>query len=110
MPGDKLNGVRRGARSELLAALDLMNRGDEVFRAMSPSASCDLLILRNGKPLRVEVKTGRKAKSGDGYSFGSINQTYFDLLAVVVGDQVIYNPERTGYSRKRQRDEEADHG
>jgi hypothetical protein len=47
-----------GALSELIATTDLIKKGYEVFRAVSPSASCDLIILKNGKLHRIEVRTG----------------------------------------------------
>lgn len=53
-----------GARSELLVCADLIRLGYEVFRAVSPQCSCDLMILRKGIPERVEVRTGRRTRTG----------------------------------------------
>ena len=47
-----------GAISELKVATDLLSKGYDVFRALSPSCSCDLAILQKDKLLRVEVRTG----------------------------------------------------
>ena len=38
-----------GAISELMVSADLLKKGYEVFRAVSPSCSCDLAILRDTK-------------------------------------------------------------
>src|SRR5208337_2252007 len=46
-----------GAVSELEVAADLMRREFEVFRALSPAASCDLIAIREGRILRIEVRT-----------------------------------------------------
>lgn len=56
--GHKLSTGTTGAISELAVATDLLRRGFEVFRSLSPTASCDLAILRGDRFLRVEVKTG----------------------------------------------------
>ena len=47
-----------GALAEILVSADLMRRGYQVFRALSPNAPCDLIVLNNGFPLLVEVRTG----------------------------------------------------
>lgn len=49
---------RKGAQGELIAAVDLTDRGFEVFRAIDPVASTDLIAHRDGKSWRVQVKTG----------------------------------------------------
>lgn len=47
-----------GAVSELYAGMDLMLKGWETFRALSPACSCDLIAQREGVSIRVEVRTG----------------------------------------------------
>jgi len=55
----------KGALSELLVCADLTMRGYEVFRAVSPCASTDLIVLGcDGKAIRVEVKTGLRIENG----------------------------------------------
>lgn len=91
-PQRNLNNKRTsGAVSELFVALDLFNKGLEVFRAMSFTASCDFAIIHKGKLLKIEVTTGH-------YSKGKIlkkkkNRKQFDILAIVVGEEIIYEPE-----------------
>jgi hypothetical protein len=54
-----------GAIGELAAGADLLRRGYEVFRALSPSCSCDLVAVRDGQILRIEVRTGnRNSRTG----------------------------------------------
>ena len=47
-----------GAISELLASVDLMKKGYEVYRALSPSSSCDIFALKNKISKKFEVRTG----------------------------------------------------
>jgi hypothetical protein len=53
-----------GALAELLASVDLMKRGYEVFRALSPACSCDLIAMKAGVILRVEVRSARRKIDG----------------------------------------------
>lgn len=53
-----------GAAGELLATVDMIAKGYEVFRAVSPSTSCDLIALKDGKLYRVEVRTGLPSTNG----------------------------------------------
>jgi hypothetical protein len=86
-----------GAISELLVAADLLGRGYEVFRAVSPACSCDLAILSSGVLTRVEVRTGVIGKTGKVYvSFSKKHDVgRSDVLAVVVNGQITYTPELT---------------
>lgn len=46
-----------GALAEMAVAVDLLERGYEVFRSVSPAATCDLVVLLGTRSLRVEVRT-----------------------------------------------------
>lgn len=48
-----------GAIAELMVCVDMMAMGYEVFRAISPSCSSDLIALKKSKAIRIEVRTGR---------------------------------------------------
>jgi hypothetical protein len=78
-----------GALRELIAASDLMKKGWEVFRSMSPACPCDLIIMSRNVMLRVEVRTGRRKKAGG--IFVPKHGDY-DILAVVIraNDEVLY--------------------
>jgi len=84
-----------GAINELYVSSDLMARGLSVFRALSPSCKCDLIVmLHNGDLKRVEVKTGHitGSKTGDIKIRHSLcTHDAFDWLAIVLG-----NPTRSG--------------
>lgn len=82
-----------GAASELRAAADLMLRGFHVFRAMSPSCPCDLVVWRpSGPVIRVEVKTARVNSVTGVISFQKALRNIFDAICHVTPDEVIYEP------------------
>lgn len=87
-PGVESGAV--GAIAELIVSADLLRRRYEVFRAVSPTASCDLLAIRGDRTLRVEVRAGRTR--ADGRVIAPYDATDFgrqDLLAVVSGDNQV---------------------
>ena len=94
-----------GAMSELVASVDLLSRGYEVFRAVSSACSCDLIALGDDrKPLRIEVRTGRRSLTSGMLHFPrngrqSTKRTEDDLdhYCVVVGNkEIIYIPALPG--------------
>jgi hypothetical protein len=78
-----------GALGELLVAADLLRRGYEVFRSVSPNCSADIVIHRDGKNRRVEVRTGFVQNSGKIIA-NRVHQA--DILAIVLVDRVVYEP------------------
>ncbi len=79
-----------GAVGELVVAADLLRKGYEVFRSVSPSCSADIVIHRDGKSRRVEVRTGFIQTSGKIVA----NRVHrADILAIVLVDRVVYEPE-----------------
>lgn len=77
-----------GALQELRVATDLLVRGFHVFRAMSPASPCDLVILKDGQTIRVEVRTAYR---------GWHNQVHYpkkniraDLLALCLPEKICY--------------------
>jgi hypothetical protein len=85
-----------GAIGEIMVSADLMKKGYEVFRALSPSCSCDIAILQNKKLLRVEVKTGYKNPDEKITPFNSLKtkEKKFDILAIVIHrtNEIVYVP------------------
>jgi Holliday junction resolvase-like predicted endonuclease len=73
----------RGAVSELLVSADLMARGFEVFRAVSHAASCDLIAMRDGETIRVEVKSADQTETGRYSRNLKLRRGAYDVLAVV---------------------------
>lgn len=58
-----------GAISEILVSAYLMKRGYSVFRALSPSCMCDLIIFKDNIFNRIEVRTGYKSLVTGNISF-----------------------------------------
>ncbi len=85
-----------GTIGELVVAADLLRKGFEVFRAVSPSCSCDLAILKNGQLLRVEVRTGYRNQKTNHVrcALSPKNRDRFDIFAIVIaGTEILYRPE-----------------
>jgi len=82
-----------GAIGELRVSMDLLIKGFEVFRAVSPSCSCDLAILRNGILLRVEVRTGYEIPKTGKMVFNQVKNNKADVLAIVLRDRIVYQPD-----------------
>ena len=78
----------RGAIGELRVCADLLSKGYEVFRAVSPACSCDLVIAKNGNLLTVEVRTGFRTKIG--YYYGQPVRA--KQVAVVLPNEIVYLP------------------
>jgi len=78
-----------GAINELRASVDLLRRGYSVFRALSPSCPCDLVLLKDGDVFRVEVTTGHNSSNGRLY-YPKKDPQLYDILAVVTSDSIIY--------------------
>ena len=83
----------RGAVGELSVTVDLLRRNYEVFRNVSQHGSCDLIAMKGGKVLRVEVKsTCINTETGKVY-IPKLDGSKFDLLAVYSAAGVLYQPE-----------------
>ena len=82
-----------GAIGELMVSVDLMKKGYEVFRALSPSCSCDLAILKDKKLLRIEVRTGYFAHPSEKQK----QRHKADVLAVIIHktNTIVYSPDLT---------------
>jgi hypothetical protein len=84
-----------GAIGELRVSVDLLIKGFNVYRALSPSSDSDLAITKGNKLYRVEVTTGYFDYKGNIIN----NKKYadsskFDIVAVVMkSGEIIYLPE-----------------
>ncbi len=83
-----------GAMHELLASYDLLGRGWNVFRALSPSCHCDLIICKEkGEMFRVEVRTSNIIHDKpSGYSLKGIGEKYDYLASVHHSGKITYFP------------------
>lgn len=88
---------KEGAIGEMLVTVDLMRKGFDVFRAISPSCPCDLIALRGIQMVRVEVTKGRRTGiDGKKLRWCYHNPARYDLLAVWETDGTInYDPIRS---------------
>jgi predicted AAA+ superfamily ATPase len=84
-----------GAISEMVAAADLMRKGYEVFRAVNPGSPCDLIAMKDGWFLRIQVRTTAYHDKANGQR--SIYKPRFpkdkgntDRYAFVANNTVIY--------------------
>ena len=83
-PGHGIPRRSVGASAELVVAADLLNRGYQVFRSVSAHAECDLVILKDGRLLTVEVRTSQRKMSGE-VSLSPLNvRMRADIGAIVV--------------------------
>ena len=56
---NKISKSTVGAIAELIASADLMSKGFQVYRALSPSSDCDILAEKEHKVYKFEIRTGR---------------------------------------------------
>lgn len=81
-----------GTIAELKVAVDLMSRGFDVFRAMSPASPCDLMAMKEGRQFDIEVRTAvRNPVTGKIYRH--LKGVKAMWIAHVIGDEIIYEPE-----------------
>ena len=83
-----------GAYSELLACADLIDRGFDVFRAISQSSPCDLIAIWDGNSLRIEVRTAYLTANGEVRCHRNRGEEHrYDVLAMVAPDRTVtYEP------------------
>lgn len=87
-----MNTSNEGAIGELLVTVDLMRRGYDVFRAVSPGAICDLMIFKNVDFKRVEVTKGQRytsSKLTGKLKWAAHDSKRYDILAVWESDGII---------------------
>lgn len=82
-----------GAIQELRVCADLLAKEFEVFRAVSPSCSCDVLALKKGKYYDIEVRTAYDTKHGR----HRVSRRFMraNILAMAFPDRIKYDPELT---------------
>lgn len=80
---------QQGYGAEYLVVANLMLKGYEVFMPTNNSLAFDLLVIKNGKPLKVQVKSGAPNKQGKlRFDVRKPNKEFYkstdyDILAVV---------------------------
>jgi hypothetical protein len=79
----------KGAIQEYKIAVMLMEKGYQVYKALSPSSNPDLMAYKDGRFIKLEVRTGKQYKdmtyvSGDGD---------YDILVIVTDKGITFIPE-----------------
>lgn len=90
-----VNSGTVGAIGELMAASDLLKKGYEVYRALSPASRADLIAIKNGNTFDIDVTTGYENSEGKLFHPKKLSLRRTSVIAVVVhktGD-VKYIPE-----------------
>lgn len=83
---DGVSTGKVGAVSELIISADLLKHGYNVFRAVSQSCDCDLIIEKKGKLFKVEVTGGYLNRLGklNRPTHKLKDQHKFDILAIYI--------------------------
>ena len=81
-----------GAISELIISVDLLKNGYNVFRAMSPSCPCDLVVFKGDNIKRVEVKTGYRNIKTNNIVYPTPANSHYDIVGIFLrnDNKIIY--------------------
>ena len=86
------NNQISGNISEYRTVVDLMRKGYYVYIQATQCSPFDLITEKDGKLLKIEVRTGRYGGNGNVYHNPTSKHQY-DILATVLPDRVMYTPE-----------------
>lgn len=78
-----------GAISELRVCVDLMAKGLELFRCMSPHSTADLIVVVGRLCYRIAVKTAYESQASGKISHAQERHDY-DILAAVTPTDIVY--------------------
>lgn len=82
-----------GTLSELMVILDLLKKGYEVYRPITPNCSGDILIEKDKekKFIKIEVRTSYKSPMSGKFLFPNKN-IHSDILALVIhrNNEIVY--------------------
>lgn len=83
-----------GTVGELIVSADLIMHGWQVFRAISPAATCDIVAMKGDQVIRVEVKKAQRLKRDPSLvNHGRALRGRYDVLALWFSDLTInYSP------------------
>lgn len=94
---DKLDNSSIGAASEMIVCANLLFKGFEVFKAISPSATWDLIAIKPEQPIaiKLQIKTVNRYVSNDKVSTPGTNALNYDCLVVVIPEEnyIEYRPD-----------------
>lgn len=75
--------------SQLRVEADLLQKGYEVFPSLSLNSSCSLMIFKQGRSFRIEVRTGRENPKAQ-FVFSRQRLDQVDVVAVVLPNRIVY--------------------
>ncbi len=75
--------------SQLRVEADLLEKGYEVFPSLSLNCSCSLMIFKQGRSFRIEVRTGRENPKAQ-FIFSRQRLDQVDVVAVVLPKRIVY--------------------
>lgn len=79
----KMRPELHGCVAEMIVCLDLISQGWEIFKPVSPTASCDMIGLRDGQTARIEVKKSSLRGNGTFRCDLRRNHGKYDIIAFV---------------------------
>lgn len=83
-----------GAIGEVIITTDLLKRGFDVFRAISPASNFDLVGFREGKVFTFEVRTGYFRKDKLLYpKYPKDKASYYAIIVHEPQEKIFYFPE-----------------
>ncbi len=77
-----------GAINEYRVCVDLLMKGYEIFKSITPNCSCDLIMLKDNKIKRIEVTSGYRV-NGKIYA-NKHNKSKYDIMVIVVNNEILY--------------------
>jgi len=87
----ELPSTATGALAELIVGIDLIRKGYDTFKSITPCSKFDLVAFKNGAIYKIEVKTAHKLDKGK-VSFSPHRHADHDILALYVAEtqEILY--------------------
>jgi hypothetical protein len=85
-----------GKLSEIYVYVDLIRRGYEVYPSLCHTASCDIVAIKDGKIIKIEVRSARRRKNGNIEFMRPRQIARFDVLALVLNTGEVEYRSTTG--------------
>jgi hypothetical protein len=86
-----LSPAKKGALTELIVCADLISKGYDVFRAVSPACPCDLVAAKKNVLIRVEVRSVTKTPNNKIHpNFGHTDIGRSDIVCFYLDGEIMY--------------------
>ena len=93
-PDKKIISNHKGHIAKLRVRLDLEELGYTVFESTGINQYGDFVAIADEKRILVKVKSAKRTASG--YNHGYLSHHNYDVLALVVGNTIIYQENENG--------------